>query len=482
MATLRQIKETLDQATGAQFLYQPVIDRALFEATRRKTATRMLLPRRKWNTPKYIFNKRTNYPQVRGVVEAPPTSGVGASVATSSNYDQIIYPVKHWQTNMDLAKFSIQTARVNGDLMQLELQGASESYVWWEEAVNFYGSAGASLNTWRPTWDGADLLMAAGNKFSANATPTFALMDAMIDACKHSLGSTLGNNYAFVMSFEMLSTFSRLFVRDERWMGKTTVYPRDDRGVLGGSVTDNNNYIDAGLDVVTYRGVPLVESSFLTPLGTMSTVTAASPTGTDGVIPAGTYYYAVEVVTDFGISYAVETSQVTISSTNHVVLSWTAPVILDAQGNTRQNLFYRLYRTGTNGGSGTETLYAVLSASDITYDDLTNHPVQSFTDYGAIIDPVASNTAIAVTVATAGGIAVPDGVTPPHLSSSDQAQDIFLFPRDPDISCVPVVNEMQTVPLALVNARTQQVALIGDQVWAVRGPGFMAKASNVYVS
>jgi hypothetical protein len=482
MATLRQIQETLSQTTGAQYLYQPVIDRALFEATRRKTTTRMLLPRRKWNTPKYIFNKRTNYPQVRGVVEAPPTTGVGSSTPTSSNYLQVVYAIKHWQANMDLAKFSIQTARVNGDLMQLELQGASESYVWWEEAINFYGSAGASLNTWRPAWDGADQLMAVGNKFIANSAPSFALMDALIDANKRALGDTLGSNYAFTMSFEMLSTFSRLFVRDERWMGKTTVYPRDDRGVLGAAVTDNNNYINAGLDVVTYRGVPLVESSFLTPLGTMSAVTAASPTGSDGVTPTGTYYWAVEVVTDFGVSYAVETTQQSVTLGQHVVLSWTAPTITDAQGNTRQNLFYRIFRTATNGASGTETLYAVVSAVDITYDDLTNHPVQSWTDTGAIVDPTTSNTIIATTVASSGGIAASDGATPPHLNSSHQAQDIFLLPRDPDISCVACVNEMQTVPLALVNARTQQVALIGDQVWAVRGPGFMSKASNVFAA
>lgn len=481
MATLRQIQETLSQTTGAQYLYQPVIDRALFEALRRKTATRMLLPRRRWDTPKYIFNERLNYPQVRGVVEAPPTTGAGSVSSTSSSYLQVSYDIKHWQALMDLAKFSIQTARVNGDLMQLELKGASESYIWWEEACNFYGSAGASRNTWRPTWDGADLLTASSNKFNAAAGPSFALLDAMIDSCKRSLGETIGSNYAFTLSFEMLSAFGRLFTEDMRYIGKMTVYPRDDRGVMGAPVTDNNNYINAGLDVMTYRGVPLVESNFLTPIGTMSAVTP-STSGSDGSLTAGTYYYAVECVTDFGISYASETTQVTVSGSNHVTLSWTAPTITDVRGNTRQNLFYRIYRTAPNGAQGTETLYAVVSAVDITYDDLTNHPVQSFTDTGAIIDPVATNTAIAVTVASSGGLAVPDGVTPPHLSSSHQSQDIFLLPRDPDISCVACVNEMQTVPLALVNARTQQVALIGDQVWAVRGPGFMSKASNVYAA
>src|SRR5579863_2092458 len=119
MATLRQIQETLDQTNGAQYLYQPVIDRSLFEGTRKFTATRTLFPRKAWNTPTYIFNKRTNYPVTRAVVEAPPSSGTGSVAATSSTYSQSSWAIKHWQSNMDLAKFSIQTARVNGDLMQL---------------------------------------------------------------------------------------------------------------------------------------------------------------------------------------------------------------------------------------------------------------------------------------------------------------------------------------------------------------------------
>jgi hypothetical protein len=482
MATLRQIQETLSQTSGAQYLYQPIIDRALFEATRKFTATRTLFPRRKWNTPKYIFNKRTNYPATRMVVEAPPNTGTGSSAATSSSYSQISFDIKHWQANMDLAKFSIQTARVNGDLMQLELQGASESAVWFEEALNFYGSLGATANSYRPEWDGCDLLTALANKTVASAGPSFALFDTMIDNTKKALGSQVGPNYAFVLSPEMLSITGRLFVEDMRWIGKATIYPRDDRGQLGGQITDNKNYIDGGLQVSTYRGVPFLESSFLTSLGTMGTVTPASPTGSDGVITAGTYYYAVEVLTDYGISVASETTQVTIGANQHVVLSWSAPTITDANGNTRQNLLYRVHRTAANGAAGTETLYAVVAATTFNGDDPTASV--TFTDTGAILTSTSAyntNSVFnAITVNSSGSQAIPDAVTTPRLSSSHNPQDIFLLPRDPDILCVPVVNEMQTVPLALVNARTQQVALIGDQVLAVRGPGFMAKACNVY--
>lgn len=482
MATLRQIQETLSQTSGAQYLYQPIIDRALFEATRKFTGTRVTFPRRKWNTPTYIFNKRTNYPATRAVVEAPPTTGTGSSAATSSSYSQVSFPVKHWQSNVDLAKFSIQTARVNGDLMQLELQGASESAVWFEEALNLYGSAGATANTYRPEWDGCDLLMAAANKTIANQGPSFALFDALIDATKKSLGTSIGPNYAFLLSPEMLSITGRLFVEDMRWIGKATVYPRDDRGQLGGQITDNKNYIDGGLQVSTYRGIPFVESSFLTSLGTMGTVTAASPTGSDGVIATGTYYYAVECLTDYGLTVAAETTQVSITLGQHVVLTWSAPTITDANGNTRQNLLYRVHRTTANGAIGTETLYAVVAATTYTGDDPTASV--TFTDTGAVLTAASTynTTSVfnAITVNAASNVAIPDASTTPRLSSTHNLQDIFLLPRDPDILCVPVVNEMQTVPLALVNARTQQVALIGDQVLAVRGPGFMSKASSVY--
>jgi hypothetical protein len=481
MATLRQIQETLTQTTGAQFLYQPVIDRALFESTRKFTLTREIFARKTWNTPVYEFNKRNNYPQTRAVVEAPPSTGVGSVTPTSSAYSQVFFPIKHWQSNMDLAKFSIQTARVNGDLMQLELDAASESAVWFEEALNLYGSAGATNNTWRPEWDGVDLLMSLGNKIVVNAAPSIAMLDAMIDAVKKSLGRAVGPQYVFGMAPEMLSSMGRLFTQYERWMGKATIYPRDDRGVLKGQISDNRNYIDAGIEVATYRGVPLMESSFLTSLGTMTAVTAAGPTGTDGVIPAGTYYYSVEVLTDFGISLAAETSVVTVSSTNHVALSWTTPAILDVNLNVRQNLLFRIFRTVAGGPAGSETLYAVVAASDLASDAA----ITTWTDTGAVVNPYASgSTALATTIATSGSnVAIPDGVTVPRLSPSGHVQqDIFLLPRDPDILCVPVVNEMQTVPLALINARTQQVALTGDQVLAVRGPGFMAKASGVYVA
>lgn len=479
MATLKQIQETLSQSTGAQYLFQPVYDRALFEAKRKFTQTRMLFPRRKWAVPTYTFNKRTDYPRAQMTTEAPPTSGTGSVAATSSTYSQVVYNIKHWQVQMDLAKFSIQTARINGDLVELESDGASKAACWLEESLNYYGSAGATLNSKRPAWDGVDLLMAAGNKTVVNGAPSIAMFDAMIDSVKNRFADeTSLRNYAFVLSPEMLSTTGRLFTQYERWMGKAVIYPKDDRGQLGGPITDNKMYIDAGLEVVTYRGVPLVESSFIASLGQMGTVTATGNTGSGSSLVNSQYGYIVEVVTDLGISLGCAEVLITPTAANNVVLSWSAPSITDADGATRLNLFYRIHRTAAGGASGSETLYAVVAAYDSN-----DAAVTTWTDTGKPQAATDSGTAIAVTVATSGGNAAPDGVTIPRTNpSGHNQQDIWLLPRDPDILVVPVVNEMQTVPLALVNARTQQLALIGDQVLAVRGPNFMAKACSVYVS
>lgn len=481
MATMRQIQETLDQNSGAQYLVQPVIDRALFVARRAQTPIFRTIGRRKWNTPTYIFNEVTNYPQAQFTTEDPPTSGTGAVLASSSVYNQISYAIKHWQVAMDLSKFSIQTARVNGDLATLELQGASKSAVYLREVAYMYGSAGASVNTKRQANDGLDLLININNKIAGGSVINFQMLDAAIDVVSNNLAEEIGENYEIVLTPEMWSSLGRGFVTQQRFMGEAVIYPRDDRGKLRAPVTDNKSYVKGGLNVLTYRDIPLVKSTFLASKGQMSAVTA-NPTGTDGVIPAGTYKYYVEVVTDIGVSLACAEVTAVVSSTNHVALSWTPPVVTDTDGNNRLNLFYRIFRTAANGASGTETLYAVVNA----YDN-TDTAAAAWNDTGAIVNPYVTNPSgqalYSVTVASSGGVAVPDGSTTPRTNPSGHTQqDIFLLPRDPDIACVAVVNEAHTEMLALINARTQQMAHLGDETFALRGPAFAAKICGAYVA
>ena len=480
MATLRQIQETFDQTNGAQFLYQPVIDRALFEAKRAFTPLYRILPRRTWNTPIYLFNKRTAFPQAQFTIEDPPsfTGNAGYVTPTASNYLQISFPIKHWQVALDLSKFSIQVARVNGNLVQLELDGASKASIFLRETAYMYGSAAATVNTKRQANDGFDLLIGGANKLAGNAVVNFTMLDAMIDAVKNRLANVIGSQYAFVMTPEMLSALGRQFVQYERWMGKTVVYPRDDRGVMNAPVTDNKTYIDGGLEVMSYRGIPIVESSFLASLGQMGTVTAVDGGGSGSSLVNSQYGYMVEAVTDYGVSLASAEATVTPTAGHNVTVSWSTPTITDIDGNTRPILFYRIHRTVAAGASQSETLYAVSSAFNTS-----DAAVTSFTDTGLIQNPLATNTLFATTIASSGANAVPDGVTTPRTNPSGHTQqDIWLLPRDPDIAVVPAVNEMHTELLALVNARTQQLALLGDETLALRGSFFAAKVSGAYVS
>ena len=186
----------------------------------------------------------------------------------------------------------------------------------------------------------------------------------------------------------------------------------------------------------------------------------------------------VEAVTDYGVSLASAEVLVTPTSGDNVVLSWSTPTITDMDGNTRPILFYRIHRTVGGGASGSETLYAVSSAFNTS-----DSAVTGFTDTGLIQNPLVTNTLYAATVASSSTNAVPDGVTTPRTNPSGHTQqDVWLLPRDPDIAVVPAVNEMHTELLALVNARTQQLALLGDETLALRGSFFAAKVSGAYVA
>jgi hypothetical protein len=197
------------------------------------------------------------------------------------------------------------------------------------------------------------------------------------------------------------------------------------------------------------------------------------------VIPAGNYYYCIEAVTRNGLTTATELGgAVTVAATNHVTLSWTTPNVYDPDGNLIDVFAYRIFRTAAGGASGTESLYAVVSALDAS-----DNPVTSWVDTGAPVNPnLQGSTAIAITFnSTSGGtVAAPDGYTFPRLQANGQVlEDIFLVPRNPEFALCPVVNEMYPELLANVNGRTRQYALMSDQTFALRGPLFASKICRV---
>lgn len=474
-ASLAEVRETLTLAGGASNLVQPVIDRMLFENVRKFTPLRRVLPRQTWMTPTYLFNKRTGYPKSQATTEAPPTTGTGSVAASNSTYSQVGFDIKHYESNLDLSNFAIQVARVNGNLQDLELDGASKSMVWFEEMVHLYGSAGATVNTKRPQHDGFDMLMSTSTKLDMGGNLLdIRHLDKLIDTIKVAEASDeLGKKYFFLVSPAMMSQANSLFVQNARYVKDMMVFTRDDYGIPNAAVVDNA--FDAGIEVISYRGVPFFESSFVGNIGTMGTI-AASDTGavSGGQLANSAYSYVVEVVTDYGISVASNEVTVTPTSAHGITVTWSTPSITDADGNTRQNLLFRIHRTLAGGASGTETLYAVVPALDAN-----DSAVTSFLDSGI----PSTSASVYTTVLTSGSASVPDGVTFPRIQSNGTVlEDIWMLPRDPDICVVAAVNEMQTRLLAPVNARSTQLALIADETLAVRGPRFMAKLCRARAS
>jgi hypothetical protein len=473
-ATLQDIRESFTLAGGASTLTPKIIDRLLMELQRKYGPMYRAFPRKTWETDIYYFNQRTALPKSQFTVEAPGTSGTGSVTASDSTYVQQSFPIKHTQAQIDISTFAAKVAVVNGNLFDLELLGAAKSMEWLEETTHMWGSASATLNTYRPQWDGNDLLIASANKIDAKTNLlTLQNMDNAIDAVRGVYAAELGTDFFFAMSPRMQSYLNGLFVNQQRFnMGMTKIFTRNDYGDPGATVADSA--VDLGIECQTYRSIPIVISSFIGSQGSMTTVTTTNNTGSGSSLSTSTtYYYVVEAVTRYGLTTAsAEVSTSPNGSGNNIVLSWTTPTPKDAYGNTIDIIGYRVFRGTASGG---ESLYAVVAAYDTS-----DNAVTSFTDTGLIQNPAVTNTLYWATVASSSTNAASDGVTFPRIQTGSQVvEDIFLIPRDPEILVIPEVNPITTQMLAPINARTRQFALTADKTMALRAPAFAAKIERV---
>jgi len=481
MATLEDLREAYTTGTAgtAAPLINKVIDKLLLIDQRKYAPMRRALPRQTWETDIFYFNAQTALPAAQMTIENPPTSGTGSVAATTGSYTQGNFPIKHMQVNLDIPAFSQQVAQASGNLRDLELTAAGKSYSWLEEIIHYFGSATGTLNTKRPQWDGFDIQVASGNKIDAGTNLlSLSMMDSAIDAVKGVAATDLGTDWFYLMSGKMQSRLNGLFVQQQRFnAGMTKIFARDDFGNPNNAVSDN--YTDVGIEVATYRGIPIVLSSFMSNVSTTATgslTNTSNNTGSaGGLLAAHTYYYRMEAVTRYGLLPAsAEYSKSPNADGNSIIFSWTTPTPKDAFGNTIDILGYRLFRSDNT--SNVESLYALISGKDASDAAIT-----SFTDTGLPITPSATDTTSTwCTVAVSGANAVEDGVTFPRVQATGTTvEDIFLVPRSPEFAVVPVVNEMTMKALAQVNARSNQYAMIGDQTFALRSGAFAAKIGRV---
>lgn len=467
--TLEDLRETLSTSSGATNLVPKIIDRLLLEYQRKYAPLHRAIPRKTWETNTYYYNQRNAIPKAQMTTEAPSSTQVAAS---QSNYAQNGYSIMHMQSQLDISTFAAKVAIVNGNLFDLELAGAAKAMAWHEDVLHLYGSMQATTNTLRPQWDGFDVQIGSANKINGGGSAlSLSMLDNAIDQVRAVISQELGTDWFFHVSPKMSSRINSLFTNQQRFNeGMTTIYARDDFGIPGGAIVDNKIAVSAGLEVQTYRGIPIVLSSFVGNQGQMGAISTTNNTGTGSSLSTSTtYYYVVEAVTKTGLLYA--SSEVSASpngSGNNIVLSWSTPTPTDAFGYTIDIIGYRIYRSTSTGA---ETLYAYSSAYNTS-----DTAVTSFTDSGLPQTPSSNAALYAATVATSSTNAASDGVTYPRLTST--TEDILLLPRNPEYMVVPVVNEIQAQMLAPVNARTRQFALTSDLTLAMRAGLFGAKIYN----
>jgi hypothetical protein len=482
MAGLQDLREAITLGSGAGPLVQKIISPLLLEYVRKFAPLRVALPTQTWDTDIYFFNQRTALPQAQFVLEAPGTyTGTTGYVApTTSTYQQLQFPIKHFQSNGDVSLFAQKVARVNGSLLDLEIEGAVRSMGWMEDLTHIFGSAAATIQSYRPAWDGFRQLTASQNKIDAtqlgtNGVLTLPMLDSLIDAIRTPLAANpQDDSFFFVMSPKMQSRLVQLTTPITRLgLERRPFKPMNDGGAMGAPVTVDNS--DPGVEVYSYRNIPIVLSSFLSTPGAMGAV-SLSANATASTLPATTRYYRVTAVTVYGETLASAEVSMAPTLNQSIQLTWSTPTIIDpASGATLPVLYYCIWEGAT---TLTETLLAIVHAYTATAPET---PVTSWIDSGAA---TSSTGGLQGTTPYWQGGANGDGYTYPNVSVAGNpngygSEQIYLVTRDPNFVVVPRVNDLTPQLLALVNARTRQFAVTADEVLAVRAGAFLSTLQRV---
>lgn len=447
-----ELQEAITTAGAVSPLIPKSIDPVLLEYQRRYSPLLAVIPTRAWNSTQYFFNRRVSRPDSGGVVDG------GARPIGNSTYEQANFNIKLFQAVGAVTGFAQNVTRdVVGDLRQIELDGTVTSMMYTLENSFIWGNDPATAGGLYPICSGMDYLVSnwsagSGSSNYVNAldiNSNFALhyLDQLIDLVESNAAMPIGSQFMLVMSPRMASAVSQAFVAQQRFSAPTTV--------VGG-----------GLNVPTYRDIPIIKSSFLSPRSnSMGTVTTATAT-TGGTLAAATYYYRVAaVVARFGeIGASTEVSQVTTGTTSTVTLSFSTPTNLPDGASP---ILYKVYRSTA---TTTESLIGTVDAFDTT-----GVAVTSIIDIGTNLQTNSSaNTGPTVYQGTNAGAL-------PRSSGNAAQEDIYLVPRDPNFLVRPYVRDMTILPLAptVTSPDSLPFAVLTDSTLAIRAPKYVGRLSRV---
>ena len=476
-------------AAGAAALVQKQIDPVLLEYQRRYAPLVRSLPTVKWGSTVYYFNKRTTLPQGGFVTDG------GARPVSTSNYAQENFQIRLLQSVGAVTGYSQSvTADLIGDLRAREIEGAARGLYWDMETAILWGAGAPTQNGAYPQFDGLDVI---ASSFSSSSTggpsqgigdgtidnyggasvwgaPTFnpwvdgvdqnaidfggssltlGGLDLLIDLVESNVAEPVENSeWMFLMSPSANSRLSQLLVNQQRFV--------------------DNVEIEAGLIVPTYRGVPIVKTSFLSPrTNKMGTVVATK--GTGGSLPnVALNYQVAPVIARFGEIQASTVATATPDANGTVALTFSTPT--GPEGS--QPTHYKVYRNYTV--SGTNATVTLLGIVDASFLDSTGNiwATTKIVDNGTTL--VAANGSNVQAQPTASYSYFNNGLKP--LTSNGE-QSIYLMSRDPNYIVRPFVREMQPISVYPTTASPDSLpfAFVADTTLAVRAPKYIGRLANV---
>jgi len=475
-------------AAGAAALVQKQIDPVLLEYQRRYAPLVRSLPTVKWGSTVYYFNKRTTLPQGGFVTDG------GARPVSTSNYAQENFQIRLLQSVGAVTGYSqAVTADLIGDLRAREIEGAARGLYWDIENSLLWGAGAPTAAGPYPQFDGLDVICASFTSansggpsagigggaidnyggastwggpafnpwvdgvdqnainFGGNSL-TLGGLDLLIDLVESNVAEPVENSeWMFLMSPNANSRLSQLLVNQQRFVDQVE--------------------IAAGLIVPTYRGVPVVKTSFLSPRTNAMGAVTASATGT-GTLNAAYSYKVAPVIARYGEIQASATCNAT-ASTSAITLSFSTPTGPEGAQPTH----YKVYRANGASPSG-NTSYTLLGIVDANFLDSTGNvwATTKIVDNGTTL--IAYNGSNAQASPTAAYAYSNSGLNP--LTSNGE-QSIYLMSRDPNYIVRPYVREMQAVNVFPTTASPDSLpfAFVADTTLAVRAPKYIGRLANV---
>jgi hypothetical protein len=444
-----ELEEAL-AASQVGALIPKAIDPVILEYVRRYAPMARALPTVPWHTNTYYFNQRTVLPPGGFVTDG------GARPVGNSTYVQSSFNIKLLQAIGSVTGFAqVVTADLVGSLKQREVEGTLMGLAFDLENALCWGNSLATVGGWFPQFDGFDAQINVFSGATQNAVDranaTFALtdLDTLIDIVESNAAMAIGGSpFAFICSPAVNSKIAQLLTNQQRY---------------------NTVDVAVGLNVPSYRDIPILKTSFLASRQqAMGTVTPGTAT-TTGTLLAGAYKYQVApVIGRYGeIAASTEVSQTTTGSTSTVSLAFSTPTGPDGAAP----LAYKVYRTAINGLTGTETLLGIVDAYDSTGSQQSPAAVTTIIDNGtALLTNSAANTVTALSAAYVGG----NSGQPPLATGQE---NIYLVPLDDNFLVRPYTRDFELINLAPTTTAPDQLpfAVVSDTCLAIRGPKYVSR-------